>query len=163
GPARLRSRGLLPAREFLDAVRAEHGRALSTFLRVPTLFWLDASDGAFRAAGLTGFALALAVLLGFANAPMLLALWALYLSFVNAGQIFYGYGWEMLLLETGFLAVFLAPLGRAGPFPPGTPPSPVVIGLLRWLTFRLMFGAGLIKVRGEPCWRDLTCLAFHYE
>jgi len=85
------------------------------------------------------------------------------LSFVNTGQIFYGYGWEMLLLETGFLAVFLAPLGRPGPFPRTTPPSPVVIALLRWLLFRLMLGAGLIKLRGDPCWRDLTCLFFHYE
>jgi hypothetical protein len=162
-PPLLGSSGLLPAREFLAAVGAEHGRSLSTFMSVPTLFWLDASDGAFRAAGVAGLALSLAVLLGFANVPMLLALWALYLSFVNAGQIFYGYGWEMLLLETGFLAIFLAPLGRPGPFPLNTPPSPVVIGLLRWLTFRLMFGAGLIKLRGDPCWRDLTCLVFHYE
>src|SRR6266542_2562052 len=135
-PPLLGSRGLLPAREFLDAVGAQHGRSLSTFLSVPTLFWLDASDGVFRAAGLAGLVLSLAVLLGFANVPMMLALWALYLSFVNAGQIFYGYGWEMLLLVTG---------------------------LLRWLTFRLMFGAGLIKLRGDPCWRDLTCLFFHYE
>src|SRR6266542_7025292 len=162
-PPLLGSRGLLPAREFLDAVGAQHGRSLSTFLSVPTLFWLDASDGVFRAAGLAGLVLSLAVLLGFANVPMMLALWALYLSFVNAGQIFYGYGWEMLLLETGFLAVFLAPLGRPWPHPPSTPPSPIVIGLLRWLTFRLMFVAVLIKLRGDPCWRDLTCLFFHYE
>jgi hypothetical protein len=162
-PPLLGSRGLLPAHDFLDAVGAQHGRSLSTVLSAPTLFWIDASDGAFRAAGLFGLALSLLVLLGIANAPMLLALWALYLSFVNAGQIFYGYGWEMLLLETGFLAVFLAPLGRPWPFPPRAPASPVVIGLLRWLTFRLMFGAGLIKLRGDPCWRDLTCLAFHYE
>src|SRR5437867_10950947 len=69
----------------------------------------------------------------------------------------------MLRLATGFLAIVLAPLGRPGPFAPSTPPSPIVIGLLRWLTFRLMFGAGLIKLRGDPCWRDLTCLVYHYE
>ena len=56
-----------------------------------------------------------------------------------------------------------APLWRLGPFPRRTPPSPVVIVLLRWLIFRLMLGAGLIKLRGDPCWRDLTCLVFHYE
>src|SRR5437867_12524230 len=69
----------------------------------------------------------------------------------------------MLRLATGFLAIVLAPLGRSGPVARNTPPSPMVIGLLRWLTFRLMFGAGLIKLRGDPCWRDLTCLVFHYE
>jgi len=26
-----------------------------------------------------------------------------------------------------------------------------------------MFGAGLIKLRGDPCWRDYTCLFYHYE
>ena len=55
------------------------------------------------------------------------------------------------------------PLWRLGPFPARTPPSPVVIVLLRWLVFRLMLGAGLIKLRGDPCWRDLTCLVYHYE
>jgi hypothetical protein len=69
----------------------------------------------------------------------------------------------MLLLETGFLAIFLAPLWRPQPFPEKTPPPRVVFWLLRWLAFRLMFGAGLIKLRGDPCWRDLSCLLYHYE
>jgi hypothetical protein len=155
--------GLLPARDFLDLVGRTQGRSLWTFLRLPTLFWLDASDAAFRVGGLVGLGLSLCVLLGFANVPILATLWFLYLSYVHAGQIFYGYGWETLLLETGFLAIFLAPLGRAGPFPRSAPPSPIVIALLRWLSFRIMLGAGLIKLRGDPCWRDLTCLVFHYE
>ena len=83
------------------------------------------------------------------------ALWLLYLSFVNVGQTFYGFGWETLLLETGFLAIFLG--GRS------TDPGAVMIWLLRWLLFRLMFGAGLIKLRGDPCWRDLTCLDYYFE
>ena len=157
------SDGLLPAARFLDAVGAAWGRGFGTFLRLPTFFWLDASDAAFRVGGYLGLALSLLVLLGFADVPILLALWLLYMSYVHVGQIFYGYGWETLLLETGFLAVFLAPLADPRPFPRRAPPSPVVIALLRWLVFRLMFGAGLIKLRGDPCWRDLTCLVFHYE
>jgi len=158
----LGSDGLLPAAFFLDAVRAAQGRDLAAFVRLPSLFWLDASDTAFLVGGYAGLGLSLLVLFGLANLPILLALWFLYMSFVHVGQIFYGYGWETLLLETGFLAVFLVPPWRAGPFPKRSPPSPVVILLLRWLVFRLMLGAGLIKLRGDPCWRDLTCLVYHY-
>jgi hypothetical protein len=82
-------------------------------------------------------------------------LWVLYLSFVNAGQLFYGFGWESMLLETGFLAIFLGAGDVATPA--------IVIWLLRWLLFRNMLGAGLIKIRGDQCWRDLSCMADHYE
>ena len=84
-----------------------------------------------------------------------LVLWALYLSVVNVGQTFYGFGWETLLLEAGFLAVFLGPAVQA--------PPTLVLWLYRWLLFRVEFGAGLIKLRGDRCWRDLTCLDYHHE
>jgi len=157
----LGAHGLLPARDFLADLKEAQGS--HAFLRLPTLFWLADTDVAFRLAGSLGLLLSLVVLAGFANVPILAALWALYLSFVHAGRLFYGYGWEILLLETGFLAIFLAPLWRPHPFPRDAPPSPVVIALLRWLLFRLMLGAGLIKLRGDPCWRELTCLVWHYE
>jgi len=89
----LGSRGLLPAATFLERVRSASGGGLGAFLRLPTLFWLGASDGTFRLAAFVGLGLSLALLLGFANVPGLLALWLLYMSFVHAGQIFYGYGW----------------------------------------------------------------------
>jgi Lipase maturation factor len=82
-------------------------------------------------------------------------MWALYLSVVNVGQTFYGFGWETLLLEAGFLAVFLGPATAA--------PPTLVLWLFRWLLFRVEFGAGLIKLRGDRCWRDLTCLDYHHE
>jgi len=159
----LGSHGLLPARQFLEQAAGAWGHGLAAFLHLPTLFWLGASDAAFRGLAILGFVLSLALLCGFANVPSLAALWLIYMSFVHVGQIFYGYGWEILLLETGFLAIFFAPLWRPTPFPRSAPPSPVVILLLRWLLFRVMLGAGLIKLRGDPCWRDLTCLVFHYE
>jgi Lipase maturation factor len=84
-----------------------------------------------------------------------LALWGLYLSVVNVGQTFYGFGWETLLLEAGFLAVFLGPAGTA--------PPTLVLWCYRWLLFRVELGAGLIKLRGDRCWRDLTCLDYHHE
>src|SRR5581483_4469674 len=79
----------------------------------------------------------------------------IYLSFVNVGQTFYAFGWESLLLETGFFAIFAG--GSA------TTPSGVLIWIWRWVLFRIMFGAGLIKLRGDPCWRDLTCLDYYFE
>jgi hypothetical protein len=82
-------------------------------------------------------------------------MWALYLSIVNVGQTFYGFGWETLLLEAGFLAILLGPAGTAPPI--------LVLWLYRWLLFRVEFGAGLIKLRGDRCWRDLTCLEYHHE
>ena len=160
----LGSHGLLPAHEMLERVRESVPSGPLAFLRLPTLFWLSDSDAAFRLFGWVGLAGSLVLLAGFANVPLLAGLWFLYMSYVHAGGLFYGYGWEILLLEAGFLAIFLAPLVRLHPFARGSdPPSPLVITLLRWLTFRLMLGAGLIKLRGDPCWRDLTCLVFHYE
>jgi hypothetical protein len=83
------------------------------------------------------------------------ALWVAYLSIVNIGQTFYAFGWESLLLEAGFFAIFL---GNAAIAPPST-----IVWLVRWLLFRVEFGAGLIKIRHDRCWRDLTCLYYHHE
>jgi Lipase maturation factor len=157
----LGSDGLLPAAEFLAQVRAHFDSFSGAFWRLPSLFWFHSSDALLGALSWLGVVLSVAVALGFANAPLLALLWALYLSFVHVGQIFYGYGWESLLCETGFLAIFLAPALDPKPFS-GSVPWPVIL-LLRWLTFRVMFGAGLIKIRGDACWTDLSCLAYHYE
>lgn len=84
-----------------------------------------------------------------------LALWALYLSIVNVGQVFYGFGWEMLLLEAGFTVGLLG--SRQVP-----PPQSVLL-LIAWLVFRLEFGAGMIKWRGDPAWRNLTAMYYHHQ
>ncbi len=105
--------------------------------------------------------LSLSLLLGLANAPILVALWALHLSVIHIGQVWWGYGWENQLAETGFLAIFLAPWLDPRPWPKRPPPAPV-LWLFRWLAFRIFLGAGLIKLRGDPCWRELTCLDFHF-
>jgi hypothetical protein len=145
--------GIMPARLFLKRVG---------FWDAPSLFWIDHSDTAFLIAASIGLVLAVVALSGLSDAFGYLtsvavwsALWVLYLSFVNIGQTFYGFGWESLLLETGFLAIFLGPTRIAPPV--------LVIWLLRWVLFRLMFGAGLIKIRGDDCWRDLSCMQYHYE
>jgi len=158
----LGSRGLLPIPLFLHHVAAQAGSRGAAFLQVPSVFWLDASDGVLKAASWIGVVLSIPVLLGFANGLLMAVLWALYMSFVHVGQTWYGFGWEIQLLETGFLAIFLCPPLDPRPFPRRPPPREI-IWLLRWLTFRIMLGAGLIKLRGDPCWRQLTCLFYHYE
>ncbi|MFB6305032.1 MAG: lipase maturation factor family protein [Haloferacaceae archaeon] len=149
--------GLLPLDAYVER---------RSFRERPSLFYYFPDDRVIGAAAWAGVGLSVVALVGGAGwfpAPFALpgsvllwtVLWALYLSFVNAGQTFYGYGWESMLLEAGFLAIFL---GTAGT---GTPV--LVVWLFRWLLFRNMFGAGLIKLRGDECWRDLTCLDYHYE
>ncbi|MBI1784521.1 lipase maturation factor family protein [Candidatus Sumerlaeota bacterium] len=130
---------------------------------MPTLFFFGSSDGIFQFAAWTGLILSIGVMLGISNGLILLLLWALYMSFEGAGQIFWGFGWELLLLETTVLGVFLSPFLNIKWFPKSAPPPAAVIWLMRWLVFRIMLGAGLIKMRGDPCWRDLTCLVYHYE
>jgi lipase maturation factor len=156
------SHGLLPLAPFLDRVAEHFGSRWSGFAIVPSLFWLDPSDAALRGVAWIGVALACAVAAGFANSLMLGALWALYLSIVHVGQDWYGYGWEIQLLETGFLAIFFVPLLDARPFPRRAPPI-AIVWLFRWLAFRIMLGAGLIKIRGDSSWRDLTALYYHFE
>lgn len=154
--------GLLPAQDFLARVALHFGSRAEGFLQLPSLFWFDVSDSFLKATAWFGSGLSLLVLLGYANAIVLAVLWALYMSIIHVGQDWYGYGWEIQLLETGFLAIFLCPWLDGRPFPRRPPPK-LVIWLFRWLIFRIMLGAGLIKLRGDPCWRDLTCLYYHYE
>ncbi len=151
--ALLGDHGLTPVRRYLEA---------ASFRRSPSVFHLHHSDRSYLAVAWTGAALAAATAAGLTDAvplvvamPVWVVLWALYLSIVNVGQTWYGFGWESLLLETGFLAIFL---GNDTVGPPL-----LTLLLLRWLLFRLEFGAGLIKMRGDACWRDLTCLDYHHE
>ncbi|MFD3330368.1 lipase maturation factor family protein [Streptomyces sp. NPDC058701] len=157
--AALQFRALIGARGMLPVPR--HVRRVP-FRHAPSLFQLHYSDRLFACCAWTGAALAAALAAGAgdriplgAAMAMWAALWALYLSIVNVGQTWYAFGWESLLLETGFLAVFL---GNAR-----TGPPVLVLWLLWWVLFRVEFGAGLIKMRGDPCWRRLTCLYFHHE
>ncbi|ELZ05108.1 lipase maturation factor family protein [Natrialba aegyptia] len=149
--------GLLPIEWYAEG---------ASFRERPSLFYFVPTDRAIGFAAWSGVGLAALALLAVpywvpdsyatpASMALWTAMWLLYLSFVNAGQTFYGYGWESMLLETGFLAIFLGAGSVAPPF--------LIILLLQWVLFRNMFGAGLIKLRGDDCWRDLSCMDSHYE
>lgn len=154
-PALCGERGLDPATDYL--------RAAPRFLDGPSIFrWIDYSDTRLRVLSWIGMAVSTALLLGLPQAAPLpltmvawFAPWALYQSIVNIGGTFYAFGWETLLLEAGFLAIFLGNAEVA-------PPWPVLVAF-RWLAFRVEFGAGLIKLRGDPCWRSLACMEYHHE
>jgi hypothetical protein len=154
--------GLLPVGTYLEQVSGALGSRGAGFVRLPSLLWFWHSDTALRAVAWVGFGLACVVVAGFANVPIMAVLWALYMSIVHVGQEWYGYGWEIQLLETGFLAIFLCPMVDARPFPRHPPPLPVIV-LFRWLAVRVMLGAGLIKLRGDEVWRNSTALYYHFE
>ena len=152
-PALLGEHGLLPAPRYLRSASAR---------RQPTLFRWRYSDGMLLAVAWAGAALSALVVAGIPQltptwvfVPVFLVIWFLYLSIVNIGQTFYGFGWESLICEAGFTVALLGAWDTAAPI--------TVILLVRWLVFRLEFGAGMIKMRGDRSWRDLTALYYHHE
>jgi hypothetical protein len=159
------SRGILPAADFLAAVRTNLGT--EAYWALPTLGWLSASDGFLLVLCWGGAVLSLLVIFRIAPAVMLAVAWAFYLSLYGLGQTFLGFQWDLLLLEAGLLGVFLAPW-RLRPRLATEPEPPLAaVWLVRWLVFRLMFTSGVVKLLdenpAEPTWRMLTALTYHYE
>jgi len=144
----LGARGILPVVDYLKAVAESTGAM--RFFYVPTVFWVNASDRALLAICWAGVAIAALVLVGFFERAGLALLFVLYLSLSSAGQEFLSFQWDALLIEVGFLAIFLGN-------------SRVVVWLFRWLLFRLVFLSGAVKLLShDPTWRGLTALSFHY-
>lgn len=154
------SHGILPLKDFLQ----QAGEVLGgqRFRIVPTLFWLNSGDTMLHVLCGAGVVLSAALVFGVAPAPVLFFLWALYLSLCSAGQDFMQFQWDILLLETGFLAIFIAPPIRR--HTRESPPNRIAIWMLRWLLFRLMFSSGVIELAsGDPTWRNLSALRYHFE
>jgi len=159
--------GILPADTYMSAVKQQceqHGIGIERFHLLPTLCWFDASDTFLKFQCAAGVVLSLLLIIGLAPVPCLALLWLLWLSLVVIGRDFMGFQWDNLLLETGWLAIFFAPLqwwprpGRAAP------PSRLFLWLLRLLLFKLMFSSGCVKLlSGDPNWWNLTALTYHYE
>lgn len=170
-------RGILPVANFLDAVRkyfaAEEPNA-SPVWNVPTLLWLSPHDGLLHLLCAGGTLLSLALIAGWVPMPSLALLWALYLSLFHAGQVFLGFQWDILLLEAGFVAIFVAPLGWRSRFLRDPHPPRLALWLVWWLLFRLMLESGAVKLTwnngqlgpdGLPvanAWASLTALYYHY-
>lgn len=149
----LGERGLLPVPAFVNRVR---------FGEAPSIFCWQYSDRMLDVVAWVGILLSAVALSGLSEVGPIwisisiwLLLWVLYLSIVNVGQKFYGFGWESMMLEAGFFTAFMGPKWMH--------PSVIPVLVLRWMLFRTELGAGLIKLRHDRCWRELTCLFYHYE
>ncbi|MBI4057557.1 MAG: lipase maturation factor family protein [Elusimicrobia bacterium] len=166
--------GILPAQDFLKAAHTQFGA--QAYHAWPTLCWLNSSDAFLHVLCGGGAFLSLLLVAGVAPGPILFLLWAFYLSLTAVGREFLSFQWDILLLETGFLAMFFAPWPRPPGYPGGrpwrlwpkfsheSPPSLVVLWLMRWLLFRLMFQSGSVKLlSGDVSWRNWTALTYHYE
>ncbi len=155
-------RGILPLRIFLSEAQVELGS--KAYWEVPTLCWFNDSNSFLHLLCGAGVVLSLLLLLDWLPLFCLSLLWILYLSLVSAGQEFLGFQWDNLLLESGFLGIFLVPLAiRVAPSDKNPPPR-IILLLFQWLLFRLLFSSGVVKLTsGDPAWRHLTALQFHYE
>ena len=141
--------GILPAADYLEATHRMLGD--SAYRWLPTLFWLNSSDAALAAGTVAGACLSVLVVLDRGTRPALIGAFALYLSYTYAGQDFMTFQWDTLLLESGFLAIFL------------TGGSRIIVWLFRWLVFRYLFLAGAVKLlSGDPTWRGSTALEYHF-
>jgi predicted DCC family thiol-disulfide oxidoreductase YuxK len=161
------SNGILPASSAMESMRqgadAQH-LGLERYHLVPTLCWFNASDGFLKFQCAAGVALAALLLVGIAPAPCLFLLWVIYLSLATVCREFLSFQWDNLLLETGFLAIFLAPLQLWPWMSRAAPPSRLVLWLLRLLLFKLTFQSGCVKLLSHDLvWGNLTALTFHYE
>lgn len=154
------SGGIQPAEQLLAHFAAAGG---ARFWQLPTLFWLWPSDAGLDALCGAGVLGALLLLTGVAPRLVLALLWLLYLSLVTIGGIFLGYQWDALLLETGFLAIWLASPRLRPAAAARAPVEPLAVWLLRFLLFKLMFLSGAVKLlSGDEAWRDLSAMSFHY-
>ncbi len=153
------ARGISPLTQLLNAGRTELGRG--AWLTLPTLCWLNSSDGFIHFLCAAGATLSVLLIIGLMPIFCLVLLFTLYLSLTIAGQTFFSFQWDILLLETGFLAIFLAPGSwwlRREP-----PPARITVFLLQFLLFKLMLMSGIVKLTsGDPSWSNLTALDYHY-
>lgn len=155
--------GIRPAQEFFDYVAGRAG--LSRLWEVPSWNWLiGASNGALHFLCAAGIVSAVAMMLGLAPLASAFICWSFYVSLYVAGQRFLSFQWDILLLEAGFLALFLTPPLTKRVTRETAEPSRLIIWLFWLLIFKLMFSSGVVKLSsGDPAWRDLTALSHHYE
>jgi len=155
------SHGILPITNFLHFAAQDLG--VNCYWEQPTLCWLNNSDGFLLFLSWCGVILSILLLMGVTPALTAFLLWLFYMSLTVAGQDFLGFQWDNLLLEAGFLLIFLFPQPWRIDHKPSVRPSTIIIWLFRWLLFRLIFESGMVKfLSGDINWSHLTALTYHY-
>ncbi|MDA0858956.1 MAG: lipase maturation factor family protein [Verrucomicrobia bacterium] len=161
-PGLIGPHGILPAETLLSRATQVLGPAAPWAL--PSLGWIfGTSVSALHLIALLGIVGSLLLLTGFLRPIGAILSWLGWLSFVNIGQDFLSFQWDTLLLEVGFLVIFLEKPGLR-PRPPGPDTPPLLIRLaLTFLIFRLMFSSGIVKIlSGDPTWTDLSAMTYHF-
>jgi len=144
------AQGIVPLDLYLEKAFSHFGT--EAYFKIPTLFWFDSSDAFLEWICLAGIFVSAAILLNLFSRTSLFIAYLLYLSLYYAGQTFMTFQWDLLLLEAGFLALFLPTR------------SHIVVWLYRWLAFRFMFLGGAVKIISrDPTWDNLTALSYHFE
>jgi hypothetical protein len=154
--------GILPAGEYLKSVAEQVGHA--RYWYAPSVLWF--SSGAHMLTGLcwVGMAAAVLLLLNLWPRGMLVVCFVCFLSFVSAARDFSGYQSDGMLLEAGFLSLFLAPGGLRPRLGEMQPPVRAALYLVLWEWFRIYFESGVAKMAGgDPEWRNFTAMDEYYQ
>src|SRR5262249_3785718 len=150
------SRGIVPIGEYLGYFARLGPRR---FAVLPTLCWLSSSDTSLHFQCAAGALLSALLMLGLLPGLVTALLWVFYLSLTVAGQEFLGFQWDALLLEAGFLAIFVSPFHWRLSLARPSKPSTIVIWLFRWLAFRVMFLSAVLKwTAGDVMWQGLAAM-----
>ncbi|HKP02294.1 MAG TPA: lipase maturation factor family protein [Chthoniobacterales bacterium] len=153
--------GISPVGPYLARIREQFGS--DAFLALPTLCWFNSSTGFLHFLCAAGAIISVLLMVGLAPVLSLGLLFVLYLSLTIAGQTFLSFQWDILLLETGFLALFFAPMVWRMRRGNEAPLSRVGLFLLKLLLFKLMLMSGVVKLTsGDDSWWNLTALDYHY-
>jgi hypothetical protein len=157
GPA-----GILPTGEYLQAVANSLGHA--RYWYAPTLLWLNASSHMLSGLCWTGLIGSVLVTFNIWPRGMLVVCFVCFLSFVSAASEFSGYQSDGMLLEAGFISLFLAPQGWRPGLGRWHPPIRASVFLLLWEWFRIYFESGVAKIAsGDPQWRHFTAMDEYYQ
>src|SRR5213082_1783255 len=154
--------GILPAGEYLQELAERFGQA--SYWYAPTLLWLSSGSHMITGICWAGMIASLLLVLNVWPRGMLAICFVCFLSFVSAAQEFSGYQSDGMLLEAGFIALFLAPRGFRPGLGAGQPAMRASVFLLQWEWFRIYFESGIAKIAsGDPEWRQMTAMDEYYQ
>jgi len=153
--------GILPFNEYLKAAYDKLGS--NAYYIIPAINWFNDSFIFLKFQLIFSIVASIFLILGITPLLTSLVLWISYLSIVSIGQVYMSFQWDALLLEAGFLTIFISPLKLISRPTSDKSPHILFVFLFRLLLFKLMFSSGIGKIlSGDETWRNLTALNFHY-